>query len=82
MTLDSETPAVESSATIMPDEDGSKKDESSLGAAKPSVRKLFKTAKPEIPMLLFSIVLMIASESSQMVIPLVLANAYGKVFNI
>ena len=45
-------------------------------ATKPSLRKLFQLAIPEIHMLLLSFVLMIGSEATTMVTPLVVANAY------
>jgi len=65
------------SATIVSDSNESKKEgDASLEATKPSLRRLFHTAKPEVPMLILSVILMIASEGSQMVMPLIVANAY------
>lgn len=50
--------------------------EAAFASTKPSLAKLFELAKPEISMLLFSGILMIGSESTQMITPLVIANAY------
>eukprot|EP00980_Cylindrotheca_fusiformis_P002510 scaffold586_cov68-Cylindrotheca_fusiformis.AAC.19 len=47
-----------------------------LTATKPSLGKLFALAKPEIPMLLVSLVFMIGSEATNLVTPLIVANAY------
>ena len=53
-----------------------KDNEAAFASTKPSLAKLFELAKPEIPMLVFSGILMIGSESTQMITPLVIANAY------
>mmetsp|Transcript_9465 Transcript_9465/g.12712 ORF Transcript_9465/g.12712 Transcript_9465/m.12712 type:complete len:658 (+) Transcript_9465:200-2173(+) len=53
-----------------------KQDENELTAAKPGLGKLFQLAKPELPMLIVSIVLMIGSEATNMITPLIVANAY------
>jgi len=45
-------------------------------SSKPSLVKLFQLAMPEMPMLVISFILMIGSESANMVTPLVVANAY------
>lgn len=47
-----------------------------LASIKPSLGRLFQLAKPEMGMLLVSFVLMVVSESANMVTPLVVANAY------
>lgn len=56
--------------------DGGGDGEDAPTATKPSLRKLFQLAIPEIHMLLLSFVLMIGSEAATMVTPLVVANAY------
>ncbi|KAL9180710.1 hypothetical protein ACHAXT_011163 [Thalassiosira profunda] len=47
-----------------------------LESSKPSLARLFRLAKPELPMLLVSFLLMIGSEATNMITPLVVANAY------
>jgi ATP-binding cassette subfamily B (MDR/TAP) protein 10 len=42
----------------------------------PSLSKLFRMARPELPMLAVALLLMILAESTGLVIPLIIANAY------
>jgi ABC-type multidrug transport system fused ATPase/permease subunit len=42
----------------------------------PSLKKLFQMSGPEMPMLFVSMLLMVASETTSLVLPLILANAY------
>jgi ATP-binding cassette subfamily B protein len=55
--------------------EGSKK-EAELQSSKPSFGKLFLLAKPEIPMLIFSGILMVGSEAVNLITPLIVADAY------
>ncbi|KAL7536533.1 hypothetical protein ACHAWF_005492 [Thalassiosira exigua] len=50
--------------------------EKALASSKPSLWRVFKMAIPEMPMLVASFLLMIGSESTNMITPLVVANAY------
>lgn len=45
-------------------------------SSKPSIWRFFQLAKPEMPMLVLSFILMIGSEATNMITPLVVANAY------
>ena len=47
-----------------------------IASLKPSLWKLFHLAMPEMPMLLLSFILMIGSEATNMITPLIVANAY------
>jgi ABC-type multidrug transport system fused ATPase/permease subunit len=47
-----------------------------IASSKPSLWKLFHLAMPEMPMLLLSFILMIGSEATNMITPLIVANAY------
>mmetsp|Transcript_1957 Transcript_1957/g.2994 ORF Transcript_1957/g.2994 Transcript_1957/m.2994 type:complete len:658 (+) Transcript_1957:78-2051(+) len=47
----------------------------------PSLRKLFQVMKPEQPMLIFGLVIMLASEATNQVIPLIIAKAYDVIVN-
>lgn len=52
--------------------------ENELAATKPSLGKLIALATPEIPMLIVSSILMVGSEATNLIIPLIVANAYDK----
>jgi len=54
---------------------GSKK-ESQMASSEPSLRRLFGMAKPEIPMLVFSCIVMVAAEAVNLVSPLIVAEAF------
>lgn len=64
---DVEDPDVSDASTMGP---------SKLGTSPPSLSRLFQTVKPEQPMLFVGLILLLASESSSQVIPLIIANAY------
>jgi ABC-type multidrug transport system fused ATPase/permease subunit len=59
--------------------DESSKTEESLPpmSVPPSLSKIFWMAKPEIPMLIVALILAIFAESCNLVIPLIIANAYN-----
>ena len=50
-------------------------------ASSPSLLKIFTLSKPELPMLIVGLVLMLASESATQVIPLIVAKAYNAIIN-
>jgi ATP-binding cassette subfamily B protein len=56
--------------------DDSPNDEASPFAATPSLKRLFQMAGPEMSMLLLAIFLMIVSESTNLILPIIIANAY------
>lgn len=63
------------------DDDQSKKSSTAAAAtppasSPPSVKRLFQMAGPELTMLIVAIFLMIASEVTNLVLPLIVANAY------
>ena len=45
-------------------------------AQTPSLAKIFNMARPEYPMLILALVLMVAAEATGQIIPLIIANAY------
>jgi ABC-type multidrug transport system fused ATPase/permease subunit len=47
----------------------------------PSMSKIFKVARPEIPMLVLAMVLMVMSESATLILPIIIANAYDALVN-
>lgn len=51
------------------------------GEAPPSLGRLFQTVKPEKPMLLVGLLLLLAAESSTQVIPLIVAKAYDSMID-
>eukprot|EP01083_Nonionella_stella_P208689 757134_1 len=51
-------------------------DNDTPASTKPSLYKLFKLATPEMPALIVSFILMIGAESTNMITPLIVANAY------
>lgn len=53
-----------------------------LATSTPSLWKVFKLAMPEMPMLLISFILMIGSEATNMITPLIVANAYVSFYNV
>jgi ATP-binding cassette subfamily B protein len=51
-------------------------------AQAPSLRKLFGMAQPELPVLVVALILMIAAESTGLIIPLIIANAYDVLVDV
>ena len=51
------------------------------GETPPSLSRLFKTVKPEQPMLVVGLILLFAAESTSQVIPLIVARAYDTIIN-
>jgi len=54
----------------------SKEEHANPSTTKPSLSKIFSMARPELPMLVFSILLMMAAESTALIIPIIIASAY------
>jgi len=52
------------------------------GESPPSLSRLFKTVKPEQPMLVFGLILLFAAESTSQVIPLIVARAYDAIISV
>ena len=67
--------SVETSADNSP----SKNDDE--GAAKPSLVRLLKLAKPEMAMLFLSFIFTIATEATNLITPLIVANAFDALIN-
>jgi ABC-type multidrug transport system fused ATPase/permease subunit len=63
------------------DDDNNSKKESAASisppeSSPPSIKKLFQMSGPEMPMLVVAMVLMFVSETTSLVLPLIMANAY------
>eukprot|EP00526_Cylindrotheca_closterium_P007220 CAMPEP_0113641026 /NCGR_PEP_ID=MMETSP0017_2-20120614/21537_1 /TAXON_ID=2856 /ORGANISM="Cylindrotheca closterium" /LENGTH=689 /DNA_ID=CAMNT_0000552347 /DNA_START=63 /DNA_END=2132 /DNA_ORIENTATION=+ /assembly_acc=CAM_ASM_000147 len=52
------------------------KEQADVQSSKPSIGKLFAFAQPELPMLIFSGILMVGSEAVNLITPLIVADAY------
>lgn len=52
------------------------KKEADMQSSKPSLGKLFALAKPEIPMMILSSILMVGAEGVNLITPLIVADAY------
>ncbi|KAL3930516.1 MAG: hypothetical protein SGBAC_011734, partial [Bacillariaceae sp.] len=59
----------------------SEEKEAELQSAKPSLGRLFALAKPEVPMLIFSGILMVGAEAVNLITPLIVADAYDTLVN-
>lgn len=84
MTSDPEDPEnpsqQEGKQDTMPDSDAASKKsktENETTGKRPSLGRIFSLAKPEIPMLIISTILMIASEGTNLITPLIVAQAFN-----